>query len=125
MAAPSSDEQVKFLLHVQRLLAEGSFVATYKHALLLSIADICVERGDDTGGRLRITTGELAEKFISYYWRQAVPYQLAGRPGTILKQNTGKQAAIISSIYKAREAHGGSLARMKANADAWAQDLGP
>lgn len=121
MAAPSPDEQVKFLLHVQRLLAEGSFVATYKHALLLSIADICVERGDDSGGRLRITTEELAEKFISYYWRQAVPYHPAGRPGAVLKQNTGRQAAIVGSVFKAREAHGGSLARLKANADAWAR----
>lgn len=119
MAAPSSDEQVKFLLHVQRLLTEGNFVATYKHALLLSIADICVERGDDAGGRLRITTLELAEKFISYYWRQSVPYHPAGRPGAVLKQNTGKQAAIIGSVLKAREAYGGSLARLKADAAAW------
>lgn len=119
MAAPSSDEQVKFLLHVQRLLAEGSFVATYKHALLLSIADVCVERGDDSGGRLRITTEELAEKFISYYWRQAVPYHTAGRPSAVLKQNKGKQATIISLILEAREAYGGSLARLKANAAPW------
>ncbi len=62
----SSEEQVRFLLNFQRLLQEGSFVATYKHALLLSIADICVERGDDSGERLRITIAELAEKFISY-----------------------------------------------------------
>ena len=121
MAAPSSDEQVKFLLNVRRLLAEGSFVATYKHALLLSIADICVERGDDMGGRLRITTGELAEKFISYYWRQSVPYHYAGHPGAILKQNTGRQAAIIGSVLKAREAYGGLLARLKTDAAAWSR----
>jgi hypothetical protein len=119
MAVPSSDEQVKFLLLVQRLLAEGSFVATYKHALLLSIADICIEKGNDSGGRLRITTEELAEKFISYYWRQSVPYHPAGRPGAILKQNTGRQAAVISSIIKAREAYGGSLLRLKTNAAGW------
>jgi hypothetical protein len=107
MAVPSTDEQVKFLLHVQRLLTEGSFVATYKHALLLSIADMCVERGDDADGHLRITTLELAEKFISYYWRQSVPYHPAGHPSAILKQNTGRQAAIIGSVMKAREAYGG------------------
>lgn len=119
MAAPSSDKQVQFLLQVQRLLAEGSFVATYKHALLLSIADICVEKGDDGGGRLRIATGGLAEKFISYYWRQSLPYHPAGRPAAILKQNTGRQAAIISSIIKARGAYDGSLQRLKSNAAAW------
>jgi hypothetical protein len=119
MPIPSSDEQVQFLLRVQRLLAEGSFVATYKHALLLSIADVCVERGDDSVGRLRITTHELAEKFISYYWRQSVPYHPAGRPGAILKQNTGRQAAVINSIIRAREAYGGSLPRLKTDAAAW------
>jgi hypothetical protein len=119
MAAPSSDEQVKFLLRVQRLLAEGSFVATYKHALLLSIADICIEKGDDSGDRLWITSGELAEKFIAYYWRQSVPYHPLGRSGAILKQNTGRQAAVISSIIKAREAYGGSLPRLKTNSAAW------
>jgi HNH endonuclease len=119
VAIPSSDEQVQFLLRVQRLLAEGNFVATYKHALLLSIADICIEEGDDSGNKLRITTGELAEKFISYYWRQSVPYHPAGRPSAILKQNTGRQAAVISSIIKAREAYGGSLPRLRNNAAAW------
>jgi hypothetical protein len=119
MPVPSSDEQVKFLLRVQRLLAEGSFVATYKHALLLSIADICIEKGDDSGGRLRITTLELAEKFISYYWRQSVPYHQVGRNGAILKQNTGRQAAIINSIVKARDACDGSLPCLKSNAVAW------
>ena len=119
MSLPSSDEQVQFLLRIQRLLAEGSFVATYKHALLLSIADICVEKGDDSGGRLLVTTSELAEKFISYYWRQSLPYHPAGRPGAVLKQNTGRQAAVIGSIIKAREAYGGSLPRLKTNAADW------
>lgn len=119
MAAPSSDKQVQFLLRVQRLLAEGSFVATYKHALLLSIADICVEKGDDGGGRLRIATGELAEKFISYYWRESIPYHQEGRPAAILKQNTGRQAAIISSIIKVRGTYDGSLLGLKTNAAAW------
>jgi hypothetical protein len=119
MAAPSPDQQISFLLQVQRLLAEGSFVATYKHALLLSITDVCVERGDDSGRALRITTEELAEKFISYYWRQAVPYHPPGRPGAILRQNTGRQASIISSIIKVREAYGGSLARLRGDTLAW------
>jgi hypothetical protein len=119
MAAPPPEEQVRFLLHVQRLLAEGNFVASYKHALLLSLADVCVERGDDSGGTLRITTEELAEKFISYYWRQSAPYHLAGRASAVIKQNTGKQAAVISAVMKAREMHDGSLARLKADSAAW------
>lgn len=118
---PTAEEQVRFLLNLQRLLEEGSFVATYKHALLLSIADVCVEKGNDSGGRFRISTAELAEKFIAYYWRQAVPYHPAGRnlAGAVLKQSTGRQAAVISAVSKAREAHGGSLARLKKNPPAW------
>lgn len=66
MATPPPPEQeVRFLLNIQRLLEEGNFVATYKHALLLSIADSCVELGDDSGDRLRLTTDQLAEKAIS------------------------------------------------------------
>ncbi len=118
---PVAEEQVRFLLNLQRLLQEGSFVATYKHALLLSIADVCVEKGDDTGERFRISTAELAEKFITYYWRQAVPYHPVGcnQAGVVLKQNTGRQAAVISAISKAREAYGGSLAQLKRNPPAW------
>ena len=41
----SADEQLKFLRNVQRVFAEGEFVATYKFALLHSIADPCVEKG--------------------------------------------------------------------------------
>lgn len=94
-AIPSAEEQVRFLLNIQRLLSEGDFVATYKHALVLSIADVCVERGDDTGGQLKITAKELAERFIGYYWRQALPYHPLGGDGSaaVLKQNTGTQAA--------------------------------
>ena len=43
MTPPTADEQVAFLANLQRLLAEGSFVATYKHALLLALADLSVE----------------------------------------------------------------------------------
>jgi hypothetical protein len=118
---PVAEEQVRFLLNLQRLLEEGNFVATYKHALLLSIADVCVEKGDDSCGRFRISTAELAEKFITFYWRQAVPYHQVGsnQAGAVLKQNTGRQAAVISAISKAREAYGGSLARLKKNPAAW------
>lgn len=121
MSAPPSDYQVKFLLYVQRLLAEGGFVATYKHALLLSIADVCVEKGDDSGLPFRVSAEELAEKFITYYWRQAAPYHPLGRNlrGAVLKQNTGRQASVISAVARAREEYGGALARLKGNARAW------
>jgi hypothetical protein len=90
---PTAKKQVQFLLKIGRLLQDGSFVATYKHALLLSIAGVCVEKGNDSGGKLQVRVDDLAEKFILYYWRQAIPYQPLGRQqaGTILRQNKGKQ----------------------------------
>ena len=58
---PTSDYQIQFLANLQRLLAEGLFVATYKFALLLSLADLAVENGDDSGGPMQIGTEEIAE----------------------------------------------------------------
>ena len=46
---PSPNDQVKFLRNIQRLLAEGLFVASYKFALLHVLADLAVLKGDDTG----------------------------------------------------------------------------
>ena len=46
---PTPEEQVLFLRNIQRLLAEGQFVASYKFALLLALADLAVLKGDDTG----------------------------------------------------------------------------
>jgi hypothetical protein len=49
MPIPTAEDQVKFLSNIQRVLSEGDFVATYKYALLLSMADIAVDHGDDSG----------------------------------------------------------------------------
>ena len=70
----SSDEQLQFLVNLQRLLDEGQFVASYKFALLLALADLAIEQGDESGGPLQLSTEAIAGKFIQYYWRQAVPY---------------------------------------------------
>lgn len=51
MSPPTADQQIKFLTNIQRLLAEGQFVATYKYALLLALADIAIESGDDSALR--------------------------------------------------------------------------
>ena len=67
---PSAEYQIQFLSNLQRLLAEGQFVATYKYALLLAIADIAVALGDDSGHSMPIETRTLPEKFVDYYWQQ-------------------------------------------------------
>lgn len=120
MSQPSSAYQVGFLANLQRILGEGGFVSTYKHALLLAIADLCVEIGDDSGAALVVPVDALAEKVIAYYWRQALPYAADQRDEAILSQNTGKQAEIIRHVVEARRAAGGgSLARAKAGQASW------
>ena len=39
MGIPSADDQVRFLRDVQALLEDGQFVATYKYALLIALAE--------------------------------------------------------------------------------------
>jgi HNH endonuclease len=119
MTSPTADQQVAFLVKIQRLLTEGSFVATYKHALLLALADLSVEIGDDTGAALAVPISAIAERVVIYYWRQALPYPATGDSGAILKQNTGKQAAIVRLVADARVKTGGSLAVAKARRMTW------
>jgi hypothetical protein len=107
--APKPEDQIRFLTNLQRLLDEGLFVASYKFALLLALADLSIEKGDDTGAALPLTTDEIGEKFVQYYWRQAAPYA-AGSKARVLQQNTGKQAAVVNIVGAARQQHGDSLA---------------
>lgn len=101
-AVPSSDQQLQFLVQLQRLFSEGDFTATYKFALLMALADLSVERPaiDD----LRVSYLEIADRFIDLYWQQSVPF--AVRPGEqapgVLVQNHGAQAAVVSAIQRIR-----------------------
>ena len=107
--APEPEAQIRFLANLQRLLAEGQFVATYKYALLLALADISIETGDDSGAALRIPTQDIAEKFVNYDWRQSVSYAAAAR-AQVLQQNTEKQAKVIRVLEQAHVRHGDSVA---------------
>jgi len=112
---PTAEQQIRFLQNLQRLLEDGQFVSTYKFALLLSLADLAVEKGDNSGETLTIDSRQIAGKFIQYYWRQAIPYPSRGGPSRILQQNTGQQAAIINEAISLRETFGGSYARATRN----------
>ena len=83
-----------FLTKLQRILNEGLFVASYKYALLLSLAELSVEKETAPDGALRIELDELAERFITLYWRQVAPF---GGPN-MLAQNTGRQASLVNKI---------------------------
>ncbi|HEY6183504.1 MAG TPA: HNH endonuclease signature motif containing protein [Terriglobales bacterium] len=124
MSAPTPEAQIKFLSCLQRLLAEGQFVATYKFALLVALADISVEDGDDSGNPLVVETTKIAEKFIRAYWRHAMPYVPKGQDiaeGMVLMQNTGRQAELISMIATAGATTQHSLAAMTRRRKEWDQ----
>ena len=57
-----------------RAVEVGGFVATRKFAFLQALAVLSVEKSEFSEDSLKITTREIAEKFISYYWRQTLPF---------------------------------------------------
>ncbi|ADW68074.1 HNH endonuclease [Granulicella tundricola] len=118
MPPPTPAQQIKFLTNLQRLLAEGSFTATYKYALLAALADLSVEHGDDSGEPLVFSLFAIAEKLVEYYWRHATPYA-GGQETRVLQQSTGSQARIIRLVSEARQSHGVSLASMMRLPGAW------
>lgn len=120
---PSADAQITFLRHVQRLLEEGQFVATYKFALLHAIADLCLLRGDDTGAELKLTTRDIAERYIELYWRQASPFPSRTDELIVLKQSADRNAAVLRQLEGVRAAHP-SLARLRTDRQAWPRLLG-
>lgn len=95
----SPERQLEFLGNLQRILNEGSFVATYKYALLRVLADFSVERSPAADGSLVIPLDELADRFIEVYWRQAAPFR--GR--RTLVATTGGQAILVARIAAMRE----------------------
>ena len=110
--------ELEFLRKLQRLLAEGDFVATYKFALLNALADLSLEREPAADGSLRVPLSAIAEKFIEYYWPQARPYRALDGAGVVLLQNTGRQAAVINAIAAAQAAHA-TLPRARAAQLRW------
>lgn len=83
------------------LFAEGSFSATYKHALLLALLDLCFEKTSQTGvPPTSVTTRQVAEQVLALYWPQCVPW----KSGRYLRQGGGanQQAEVLSRIIDLR-----------------------
>lgn len=112
MPIPTPQDQVEFLKKLQRLLTDGQFTASYKFALLRALADLAVLKGNDSGDELQIEVRDLAVGFVELYWRQARPFPTAGSAVTLLRQNAGEQAAVLSSIAPHAGSHG-SIARFR------------
>lgn len=118
MEIPSAEQQITFLGNIQRVLTEGNFVSTYKYALLLALADLSIETGDDTGDPLRVTTKQIAAKWIDFYWPQCAPYPTSAEQ-TVLRQNTGAPAAILRALTAEVQAFEGKLFELKRRPDRW------
>jgi 5-methylcytosine-specific restriction endonuclease McrA len=84
------------------LLDEGHFVATYKFAVLLALIELCEEKVASSGAAPEmVTTRELAGKAIEIYWPQTSVFDVK-KSTEILRQNTGRQAAIVQLIARFR-----------------------
>ena len=120
VSQPSPEFQIGFLADTQRLFEAGSFVATYKYALLLALADLSVELGNDSGEPLHLPLDAIAEKFVEYYWDQCRDFI---PPDTdkacVLRQNTGKQAAVIRAVLQIRQRGDGRIATLRKSPQQW------
>jgi 5-methylcytosine-specific restriction endonuclease McrA len=105
---PTPEEQLLFLTKLQRVFAEGEFSSTYKFALLIALAELAVEVGEDNREPLRLTHKSIAAKFVDLYWQQLAPYS-AGTVGVLI-QNNGTQAAVITAVAEFRQRNPGATA---------------
>ncbi|MBE0598266.1 MAG: HNH endonuclease [Desulfuromonadales bacterium] len=120
MKRPSSSDQLRFLTGLQRILEEGSFVATYKFALLMALADFAIQAGQDEVDPEELDVFHLSENFISYYWRQALPYVTSRENDRkYLKMATGSQPVIFNQIVQLHALYHGSLPALRKNANDW------
>ncbi len=112
---PNEKLQLEFISFIQRILAEGDFVATYKYALLNAIADICIEKMDVSANeRLKIEHSLLAEKLLQLYWHHAMPFsESKSGSDALLKQNSGAQSKIITVLYECQQNNIRSLGHLK------------
>ncbi|MGD9685486.1 MAG: HNH endonuclease [Desulfobacter sp.] len=120
MRIPSADAQLRFISGIQKILDEGSFVATYKFALLMALADFAVQSGLNGNDPEQLSAIDLAESFICSYWRQARPYSHAQTDdGMLLKMSSDKQPVVFSRIAELREKYSGHLADLRNSTGDW------
>jgi 5-methylcytosine-specific restriction endonuclease McrA len=106
MPVPTADDQLRFLKDVQGLLEDGEFVATYKFALLVALADLAVESGVADDRPLTIPLAAIAEKFVEYYWQQSHPFE-GTLENRVLSQNAGPRQAKVVRVLAELKLQGG------------------
>ena len=112
---PEALGAIAFAEQCLSLLDEASYNTTYKFAVLLALMDLVVEKANKDGTLAStVTTKHLAVKVIENYWNHACAYPWFQTHSLLLQGKSG-QAEIISSIYKFRDAHPGSLFEVRKN----------
>ena len=112
------NKQIDFIAYIQRMLVEGDFTATYKYALLHALADICIEKPlvVEQNQELKICFNEIAEKFIGLYWQHSLPFMNSAKgsgESALLRQNAGKQSAIITELYECHSQNINTITQLK------------
>jgi len=107
---------------ILELLDEGAFSTTYKHALLLALIELCIEKGTlRTIGTVRLGTREIAQKVVELYWTHTRIYNQE-----TLRQSGRGQAEILKLIAEflaySPAAHGSTPHQcQRENPGAWAR----
>lgn len=98
--APTAESQIVFLKKIQTLFDDSSFNATYKYALLITLTDLAIEHGNDSGNPLELKGELIATRFAEIYWPQIKQYStgISGTTSGVLSQNKGGQAEIITTL---------------------------
>jgi len=92
---------VTFAERTLSMLDQGRTNSTYKYAVLLGLIDLCMEL-TSKGGQppTTVTTLQLADRVIHYYWPQARPYAPEGGEARVLQQDANCQAKILQLITR-------------------------
>lgn len=92
-------DQLDVVERVLQILQEGRRSSTYKHAVLIGLMDLCVERTDALGWPpTTLTTRELAEKVLALYWPQVHPWD----EDVVIRQVKGDKARILEAVTRLR-----------------------
>ena len=112
LPAPSDAFTLAFLDKVERILAMGRFTSTYKFALLIALANLAVEQGDDSGDALELDLDDVARHFLALYWSMARPYPAAA---AVLKQSrdSAKPSTMITLLRDAAHDSASSYIRLR------------
>ena len=112
LPAPSDAFTLAFLDKVERILAMGRFTSTYKFALLIALANLAVEQGDDSGDALELDLDDVARHFLALYWSMARPYPAAD---AVLKQSrdSAKPSTMITLLRDAAHDSASSYIRLR------------